>query len=499
MAAHELPALLAGDLAGAMTRAERSALCLAAAGVKTASADVCTVVEDIMVDEETGRPIKLAPVHREWHRLLEEHDRLVLWAPPESGKTTTLVGRILWTLGMDPTRRIAFGSRTDDLASKVVRAVKTAIESNRAYRARFPHVLPGTPWTDTAIAIQRPHAIRDPSLQGFGLTSSIVGSRVDDLYLDDLLDHENTRTPHRRAELWGWLHDSKIMGRLTRRGRLVLTGTAYLPDDVMHAAAKKSGWVGRRFPVIGEDGHSIVPQIWSDERIARARRELLPVEFARQLMCVARDDAASRFKEEWITACLSRGRGRPQIESFTDGPPPGCVVYAGVDIGVSRKVGADMTVIFVVLIWPNGDHEVLEVQAGRWKGPEIIRRIQGVGDRYGAVVLVENNAAQDFVLQFTAEAGNVTVLPFTTGRNKSDPAFGVESLAADMAAERWVIPCGPDLVPSAEVQLWISEMLFYSPERHSGDRLMASWIAREGARRRRQPEAVAGAGVMVIG
>jgi hypothetical protein len=26
------------------------------------------------------------------------------------------------------------------------------------------------------------------------------------------------------------------------------------------------------------------------------------------------------------------------------------------------------------------------------------------------------------------------------------------------------------------------EMLFYSPEAHTGDRLMASWFAREGAR-----------------
>ena len=34
----------------------------------------------------------------------------------------------------------------------------------------------------------------------------------------------------------------------------------------------------------------------------------------------------------------------------------------------------------------------------------------------------------------------------------------------------------------SEVLAWIQEMLYYDPEAHTGDRLMASWFAREAAR-----------------
>ncbi len=33
-----------------------------------------------------------------------------------------------------------------------------------------------------------------------------------------------------------------------------------------------------------------------------------------------------------------------------------------------------------------------------------------------------------------------------------------------------------------EVDAWVNEMLYYDPRSHTGDRLMASWFAREAAR-----------------
>jgi hypothetical protein len=101
--------------------------------------------------------------------------------------------------------------------------------------------------------------------------------------------------------------------------------------------------------------------------------------------------------------------------------------------------------------------------------------------RFFSICVVENNAAQDFIVQFARGQFAVPIRPFTTGRNKAHPEFGVESIAAEMAGGKWVIPnnegrCTP------EVDAWISEMLYYDPTAHTGDRLMASWFAREGAR-----------------
>lgn len=47
----------------------------------------------------------------------------------------------------------------------------------------------------------------------------------------------------------------------------------------------------------------------------------------------------------------------------------------------------------------------------------------------------------------------------------------------------WLIPSGQSGAELTEdVREWQRDMLFYSPESHTGDRLMASWFAREAAR-----------------
>jgi hypothetical protein len=66
---------------------------------------------------------------------------------------------------------------------------------------------------------------------------------------------------------------------------------------------------------------------------------------------------------------------------------------------------------------------------------------------------------------------------FTTGKNKPDPRYGVSSLATELEAGQWVLsPDEPELVA------WKAECMNYSPGTHTGDRLMASWFAREGSR-----------------
>jgi hypothetical protein len=98
--------------------------------------------------------------------------------------------------------------------------------------------------------------------------------------------------------------------------------------------------------------------------------------------------------------------------------------------------------------------------------------------------VVEDTAvhnSQEFLLQWTKQTAAIPIVPFTTGRNKAHPEFGVESLAVEMSNGQWIIP-NDNGVCNPEVQHWIDEMLFYQPSIHTGDRLMASYFAREGIR-----------------
>jgi hypothetical protein len=222
-----------------------------------------------------------------------------------------------------------------------------------------------------------------------------------------------------------------------------------------------------------------------------------PGEFVRMMMCEARDDAQARFKLSSIEKCKVIGEGRQLLVSipgtaYENQPhlrsvPSGYRVFTGVDLAFQKHSAADLTCFFTIAIAPDGVRHVLCVESGRWYGPEVRDRVIDTHRRFQSILIVENNGAQDALLHFVGERAAIPIKPFTTGRNKADPTFGVEQMSVEMANTKWAIPneggrCHP------EIDAWIKEMLYYDPLKHTGDRLMASWLAKEGARTGGGPE-----------
>ena len=107
---------------------------------------------------------------------------------------------------------------------------------------------------------------------------------------------------------------------------------------------------------------------------------------------------------------------------------------------------------------------------------------------------VVHNAQGVLIQRMNMSGRSYRVNAFYTGRNKYDPMFGVESIAAELATGCWYLPSWEGNLDGAEpeVQRLCEEMHAYMPNQHSGDALMALWIAREGARtsRPKQSQAV---------
>jgi hypothetical protein len=438
----------------------------------------------VLKDERTGKRVKQAPIHDKWHTLVSKHDRIVIWAHIESGKTQQLsISRVLWELGSDPNKRVAVVSNTAEQAKKIIRACAQYIEKDDDLKAVFPRLVPSPnkthPWTATMLTVARDVISKDPSIQACGMHGNITGSRIDFLILDDVLDHENTLTPGPREDAWKWLR-STVMSRLTSKSRVVAIGNAWHPQDAMHKLVGESEFVGEKFPVISDKGDVSWPERWPNKRIDKARMDLGPFEFARQMLCMARDDSAARFRREWISKCLSRGNNYRLVDSI-DELPDGFRIVHGVDLGVQKHKAADPSAFFTICLWPDNTRQVLNIECVKMSGPEIVARIDELSNRYGGLFVVENNAAQQYIVQFASKDTMANVRPFTTGRNKAHPEFGIESIAAEMARGQWLIPNKRGKLPP-EVEAWISDMLFYDPTAHTGDRLMASWFAREGCR-----------------
>lgn len=449
----------------------------------------------VMRDEESNLPIKLAPIHFEWNDLASTHRRLLIWSSIESGKSTLLsISRVLWEIGKNPNLRVVVISNTSGQATKILLTIAKYIEKSPEYRKVFPHVKrdDGMPWNQSAIYIERDSRAKDPTVQVCGVHSNILGSRIDLLVIDDILDYEISVSAAQRASLKAWFA-STLEGRLTRWARVWCVGTAWNRDDLMHDFAARKDWFAVRYPVLDEDFNPSWPERWSKDRIAEKRIALGPTEFNRQLMCIARSDEEARFKKEWIDRCLERGEGRQRTHAL-ESVPHGYQTFTGVDLSVGGK-DSDLSCLFTIIVHPDETREVLDIQAGRWGGPEIVQRIIDTHYRYHSRVIVESNAAQTFILQFTRKMSAVPVIPYNTGKNITHPQYGIEALATEMAASKWVIPSvRKDHVligATAEIQAWMTELLYYDPNTHAGDRLMGSWFAREGARQSR-PKLVQG-------
>ncbi|RTL26943.1 MAG: hypothetical protein EKK55_06975 [Rhodocyclaceae bacterium] len=458
----------------------------------------------VLRDEDDGSAIENAPFHEEVHELLYTHNRVCLFAHVESGKSQSFsVGRVIWRLGLNPGRRIAIVSAAQGQAKKLVGLVAEQIEQNPRVREVFPHLRPGRHWSDAALTVERPGAFsKDPSLQACGLHGSVVGSRIDDLIFDDALNYPNTRTLEARRETERWISAS-FGGRVTRRSQILWLGTPWHPEDPMHVRARRAGWIARRFPVRDRrTGKLNWPARWPLDRILQAEIDFggaFTAEARRQLYCEPVSDEERGFDEASIAEALRQGVRADLVFSLSLEERDaigrsGGVVIIGVDpAGSKRKRPARLragakTVFTTLLVYGNGRKQVLWTEGGKLSATEIRDKIIELHERYGAAVVVEDNAVQSWMVDIVGEVSAVPVYGLTTGfGNKHDPAFGVLAIDVGMKLGKWIIPSvwnveAQILQPVGELADTVEDMRSFSTGSHTGDYLMSLWIAAEGAR-----------------
>jgi len=425
-----------------------------------------------------------APFQRRWHEVLTNQRRVVISAPIEHGKTQQITTALpLWWLGNSPGRRGVIVGATASAAQKPFGVIKGLIENPPATLSRvFPELYPEygsrAKWTDSQIRIAGASATeKDYSLQAVGIEGDILGARFDFAVLDDILNLENTYTAAQREKVTRWIL-AVLLGRMLQDSIIVLCGNAWFPDDAMHAMAEHGFHVIRDEAYEETEDGQIVPgsilwpEQWPFARLELMRHTLGTVEAWRQLRCKPYAAGEGRFDIRWFDAAFEKGTGLTFVEEY-QGPWP---TFMGVDLGVQQKEKHDKTAFWVMAVDPVGGTRIpLNAFEERLTGPGIVDRLKDWHRRYGAVIMVENNAAQDFIRQFALDAG-IPTRPFTTGKQKADPAFGIPSLGVELEQGLWRLPKEPAIL------VWRTQCLAYSPGQHVGDLLMASWFAREAAR-----------------
>lgn len=410
----------------------------------------------------------------------------------------------------------------------------------------FPGLVQGSGiWNKSALTVRRRSNARDPSVAAYSTGStSILGARIDVLILDDVLTFENTRTPEQRQKILEWIK-STLVGRVDpENGIILFMGNAWHPEDAMHVLAREGeatlledddlqtdeefeqsqkalasvrdlggpgegGWVSARFPLRDEYGRTTWTEVWPQSAIDRRARELGDAEASRQLDCTPTSDATSRFKHDWFSRCMAKGLygsrdGKPVLARFVRPMvdvggqliPDGRAIYLGIDIGLEDD--GDLSAIAVLAVDYVGNIEIMGVRSGHWKIDDFVALIFRLyGELKPRAIFVESNGAQRILARIVRGdlAGLGLVVPkgiraairnFETGILKHHPKWGIEGIGIELAARRWKIPCGPAGELHPEIEAWIQDCMHYSPNPkiHTGDRLMAVYIAWDGFRRR---------------
>lgn len=411
---------------------------------REARREITRFFEFVMREETSRAPIRILPHQKVGLEFIMAHDRSVNMWPVGTSKTFSMAGLTLYLLGQDVTARGAIVSATQEQAAKPLGMVRDYIESSAELRLVYPHLMPsrrrGDTWSQTALTVDRPPGIRDASLVAVGVDGAIAGARLNWIVVDDILDRENTATKEQRDKVYEWF-DSSVLSRLDPKdARIVVTNTAWHPDDLVHRL-EALGWATLRMDILGnievKDDHEKVlearergvrfrpwdspevrpaspsptdftlrltahdpdprnetalwPGKFSSEYIAKLRRRHLPHRFNQLYRNICRDDETARCKLEWIERCKeeARKRGVRGLQSRYRGSE---LVFTGVDLAVAQGEESDLCAFFTFAVLPTGHRLILDIESGQFDGPTIIRKLFDIHNRYDSVLRVENNA-----------------------------------------------------------------------------------------------------------
>lgn len=479
--------------------------------------------------EVASRDIIVAPHQRVMIEFIQHHDRVAIMAPIGFAKTFTLVGLTLFNMGHHPDMRGAIVSASDDIAKRSLKVIRDYIETSQALRLVFPNLRKSKrssdAWTDSAITVDRPAGIKDATLSAYGVdTRRILGSRLNWIVIDDLLDEENTYTVDARKKLSNWLNMSVLSRRDPTGSKVVFINTPWHPDDAICEVAKQ--WATLRFDAFGDievsndaederspdfvawdstelrpstkaandnrcrlvahdpdpDNHVVLwPERLPLEKLQAEQRRLIvaPHLFDRMYRCRARSDEMAMCKQEYINTCLqvARDRGHHQFLYEYHGPNP---TFTGLDLAVSPKDGADETAFFTFMVTPEGLNVILDIDIGHFSAPDTLDKLFDKQRRYGSIVRIENNGFQLSIRQFALKRSlSIPVKAHNTGIAKAHPEYGVARLFTEMHNGGWAFPNHPRQGQHPFMSRFIQSCLNYVPSAHTADELMAAYFGLE--------------------
>lgn len=464
--------------------------------------------------------------------------------PRDHGKSKHLsVAYPLWRMAKNHNVRILSISRTAGVAQSFLSEIVTTIERNDRYAtwSRFidPDHVGVVPrlkkmrkqtedWSGQSITIERnDQGLKDPTIAATGLFGQILSRRADIIILDDVVDQQNSATENQRRKVKEWI-ETTVIPVLVPGGTLIYLGNTWHHDDVVsqflkdprfqvtkrlgavvHEAERQDLWqewasirtnisVDPRFRIATardfyEQNRAEMDRGWETLWPARypysalyLRRLLNPYVFARMYQCDPSDRPDQKIKDEWIERALERGRGL----RFQDQPHGRNVLLTsagGMDLAISQEESADDTSLAYMDVVKygydgvnDGDYIVRQIHRGAFTPSQQREAARKAWAQDGLQsIRVESNSYQ-MALAIDLREQSVPVTSYHTGKEKFDPAVGINAFAVQLENGKVVIPSDPSDPRTLTLSTQLAnEMRAFTGDNteHTGDGLMSVWFA----------------------
>lgn len=357
--------------------------------IKAAREDPITFIELVMRDP-SGNPLVLKDWQKQVVLSFKNESNTIVQAPRSHGKSSLMIGFLLWAIGCNPNIRIKLFCQNDKRAKERLFEIKANLENNPAYKLVFPDTKPavGGEWSKSAIIIQRSQNLKDSTVEAMGIETSATGGRCEIIVLDDVCDL-------RSSVVYPTLRDkiiTKFMGELIPMldpgGKVIAIATPWARQDLTAVLADNHEFKSLIFRV-GNDKDPYAPlwpERWPREELVKLRATQGPIEFDRAYRCMAYSADAVPCKPEWIRYYNKEILGDPhkliciQAYDLAIGEKENADYFAGVTILYSQE----RNIAFVADAFH--DHLSFSAQAQRivdnyvrWSADRVIIERVGLG------------------------------------------------------------------------------------------------------------------------
>lgn len=398
--------------------------------------------------------------------------RLLVNVPPNHAKSMTVtINYVTYRVCRDPNINVILVSKTQEQAKKFLYAIKQRLTHPRyadlqlAFGPADGFKATADQWAANKIYLgseARDSGEKDPTIEAIGMGGQIYGSRASLIVLDDVVTLANSGEWEKQMD---WIRQEVASRLPPNGGQLLVVGTRVSPVDLYkelrnpeHYTNGVIPWSYLAMPAVldyqdkPENWNTLWPKSeqplgdddqpnedglyerWSGPRLNVVRNEVGPSKWS---LVYQNHDVAENavFDPVCVRGSVNGLRKPGMLVEGAAGHPANCTNFYRV-IGIDPAMSGDTAAIAYAVDRRTQRRYVMDVNIMTSPTPAAIRTLikEWVGAYTPHTVIVESNAFQLFLTQdeeirnFLSTKG-IAYRPHFTGNNKTDPEFGVASLA----------------------------------------------------------------------